>query len=186
MHVASDGRWPPVYDAEGLAKVIIELAGSPDFGARFWDLGARTHGDVFQGDIVGLDSEVPLLDESGQPVVTDACSYWLVIGNTCDFDRPVHDVPWTQIVPTVDLGSRVDAQHLSVFRHYKYSRHFYVPAWPQGDGKHRFADFTRPVTIHKAAFKGPAKIVARMQQPAWVLLHSCLVRFLARDDGRNA
>jgi hypothetical protein len=185
MVVATEGRWPPVYDADGLAKVITDLAGSADFNARFWELRARMVGEVFHGDVVELDSSVPLLDETGQPVVTDECRHWLVIGNTCDFDRPIQEVPWTQIVPTVDLGASMDAQHVAVFRQYQYTRRFYVPPWPRGDGNHRFADFTRPVPIHKAAFKGPAQIVARMQQPAWVLLHSCLIRFLARDDGRN-
>ncbi|MDH5671173.1 MAG: hypothetical protein OEZ06_03435 [Myxococcales bacterium] len=179
-----EGRWPPVYDAQGLADVIDGLAGASDFDTRFWDLRPRVQGEVFQGDLVQLDSAVPLLDEAGDPVVTDDCKFWLIIGNTCDFERPANDVPWTQIVPTVDLGTTVDRQHLDVFRRYQYSRRFYVPPWPSGDGHHRFADFTRPVTIHKAAFVGPAQVVGRMQQPAWVLLHSCLVRFLARDDGR--
>jgi hypothetical protein len=185
MIVAAEGRWPPVYDAHGLAEVIADLATAPDFEARFWDLRSRRAAEVFQGDLVELDSAVPLPDEGGAPVVTDDCRHWLVIGNTCDFDRPAQEVPWTQIVPTVDLGASMDAQNVAVFRRYQYSRRFYVPPWPDGDRNHRFADFTRPVTVHKAVFYGPARVVARMQQPAWVLLHSCLIRFFARDDGRH-
>ena len=41
------------------------------------------------------------------------------------------------------------------------------------------------MTVHKSVFPEHARVVARMQYAAWVLLHSCLVRFLARDDGRH-
>jgi hypothetical protein len=41
------------------------------------------------------------------------------------------------------------------------------------------------VTIEKAAFRDDcARVVARLQFPAWALLHACIVRYLARDDGR--
>lgn len=180
-----EGRWPPVYDADGLARVIDDLAGAPDFDARFWELRPWSASEVCQGDVVELDSAVPLIDENGEPAATNDCLHWLVVGNTCDFARPVESVPWTLIVPTVDIGEGVDARALSTFRGYRYSRRFYVPPWPRGDRCHRFGDFTRTVALHKTAFAGPARPVARMQLAAWVLLHSCLIRFLARDDGRH-
>jgi hypothetical protein len=41
------------------------------------------------------------------------------------------------------------------------------------------------VPLHRAALRGDdTHVVARMSRLGWVLLHSCLVRFLARDDGR--
>lgn len=185
MLVAPEGRWPPVYDADGLADVISDLAGADDFDARFWDLRPAADGEVFQGDVVRLDSAVPVLDEEGAPVATDDCEFWLVIGNTCDFDRRVQDVPWTQLVPTVDVSATADASRLRTLRQYQYFRQFYLPPWPGGDAGHRLADFTRPVAVHKAVFEGPAQVCSRMQYPAWVLLHSCMIRFLARDDGRH-
>lgn len=181
MITTPEGRWPPIYDAEGLDSAIRALITSVDFDSRFWDLRELT--DVCQGDVVELASTVPLIDELGEAVATDDCDRWLVIGNTCDFARDLKDCAWTQLVPLVTLG--VDAEsRLKQLRAYNYSRAFYVPPWPQGDRLHRLADFTRPVAAHKGVFNGVAKVIARMQYPAWVLLHSCLIRFIARDDGR--
>src|SRR5690349_3556114 len=87
MIMAPEGRWPPVYDAEDLAACIDELVRAEDFDARFWDLRPIDPGDVFQGDVIALQTAVPLLDEQGQPVATDECAFWLVTGNTCDFAR---------------------------------------------------------------------------------------------------
>jgi hypothetical protein len=58
--------------------------------------------------------------------------------------------------------------------------------WPDAEEpKHFLVDFMQIVTIEKAAFRDDcARVVARLQFPAWALLHACLVRCLARDDGR--
>lgn len=98
-----------------------------------------------------------------------------------------NEVAYTQTVPLIVLGeaATVGASRVAQLRCYDAFRGFYVPPWPSGDELHRLADFTRPVTLHKDAAPAHAKVVARMQRPAWVLLHSCLVRFLARDDGRH-
>jgi hypothetical protein len=184
MWTPPEGRWPPVYDADGLADVIRDLAGAPD-NDRFWLLGRFPPREVFQGDAVRLPSSIPVIAPDGEPVATDDCEHWLVIGNTCDFVREVREVPWTQVIPLISIGTVSDRIQIGEHKAYKHSRQFYVPPWPGGDGEHRFADFTRPVTLHKDAFAAAAHVVARMQYPAWVLLHSCLVRFLARDDGRH-
>ncbi len=181
MIVSPEGRWPPVYDEDDLKAQIRRLTGG-DFDATFWDL--RAVPGVYQGDVVSLRSAVPVLDEEGVPVVTDECDLWLVIGNTCDFARTLEEVTWSQLVPLVDVAD-ASPTDVAIFRAYTTSRRFYVPPWPGGDRVHRLADFTRPVTIHKRAFEGAARVIARMQLPAWVLLHSCLIRFLARGDGRN-
>ena len=181
MIVSPEGRWPPVYDEDDLRAQIRRLT-SGDFEATFWDL--REPRGVCQGDVVNLRSAVPVLDEEGAAVVTDDCDLWLVIGNTCDFERTIADVRWSQLVPLVDVPN-ASGTEIGMFRAYTTSRHFYVPPLPGGDQVHRLADFTRPVTIHKGAFDGAARVVAHMQFPAWVLLHSCLIRFLARGDGRN-
>lgn len=137
--------------------------------------------------MVELSAPVPLIADDGQPVVTDQTAHWLVIGNTCDFDRPIDEVSWTQIVPLIDLGTGADlgTNKLSQLKQYDAFRGFYVPPWPGGDDHHRLADFLRPVALHRGAFGAHAKSVARMQPYSWVLLHSCLIRFLARDDGRH-
>lgn len=183
MIVPPEGRWPPIYDADGLAVVIRELARSEEFDARFWDL--RPIESVCQGDVVRLTAPVPYLDEAGEAHATDEdYEHWLVIGNTCDFERDVGDFKWTQLVPLIDLGTGLSAGDVAHLRSYQAARKFYVPPWSSVAPRHHVADLTRPVTIHKEAFQSHAAVVARVQFAAWVLLHSCLVRFLCRDDGR--
>lgn len=185
-----EDRWPPVYDFEDLKRYIDELSRTEAFEARFWsltDVGRSDLPAICHGDVLMLPSPVPLIADDGEAVLTDEVEHWLVIGNTCDADRPVTEVAWTQIVPLVVLGDAagLGGQRLAQLRRYEGYRGFYTPPWPQGDGLHRLADFTRPVTMHKAAVPDHAAVIARMQRYAWVLLHSCLVRFLARDDGRH-
>lgn len=178
-------RWPPVYDADDLQRVIIELATERIFDSFYWPV--RDDPVVCQGDVVELTAEVPYIDASGVAVASAEALRWLVIGNTCDFARAEADVAWTQLVPLVDigLGQDVTPSDMGALRRYRYSRRFYVPPWPElGEDRHHFADFLRPVAAEKGAFGRAAKVVSRMSFKAWVLLHSCLVRFLARDDGR--
>jgi hypothetical protein len=177
-----EGRWPPVYDAEDLAKVIHELVRSPTFAADFWTLRAMAEPLACQGDVVRLVSAIPEINEVGDVVANEDCDHWLLLGNTCDLDRT--EVKFTAIVPLVEIGEQ-PREHLARFQRYEYSRRFYVPPWPTGDRLHRFADFTRMVALEKSSLGGAAVPIARMAYPAWVLLHSCLVRYLARDDGRN-
>lgn len=185
MIVPPEGRWPPIYDADGLKAVILELAKAEDIEARFWDLRARE--DVCQGDVIQLAAPLPHLDETGAAFATEEdFAHWLVIGNTCDFVRSLDDVAWTQLVPLIDLGDALSDHDVENLRSYQAARKFYVPPWPGAQPRHHhhLADFTRPVPIHKEAFVEHARVVARVDYPAWVLLHSCLVRFLCRDDGR--
>jgi hypothetical protein len=180
------GRWPSIYDAESLRAGINAILGSEQFDARFFVLGDLSDPILCQGDIVELDAAAPLLDEDGQPIVTDATfSHWLVIGNTCDFDRGA-DVPTTQIAPLVVIEEELSRDEVGLLRRYEYFRNFYVPPWPGcRDQKHRLAELVHPVAIDRRAFRADcARVVARMQFPAWALFHACLVRFLARDDGR--
>lgn len=185
-----EDRWPPVHDFEALAEYVSELSRAESLDARFWslgDLGKASLPPLCQGDIIDLAAPLPMIADDGVPILSDDVSHWLVIGNSCDADRPVSEVAHSQIVPLLVLGdaARVGPSRLAQLRSYDAFRGFYVPPWPGGDDLHRLADFTRPVTIHKGAVPAHAKVVARMQQHAWVLLHSCIVRFLARDDGRH-
>jgi hypothetical protein len=92
----------------------------------------------------------------------------------------------SMIAPLVALAEPVPDEQLRALRRYEYSRQFYVPAWPDAaQPKNHLVDFMKIVTIEKAAFREDcARVVARLQFPAWALLHACLVRYLARDDGR--
>jgi hypothetical protein len=178
------GEWPPAYDAEELARIIDGLA---DRGLESDGFYNRYHDDpsVFQGDVVAFQAGVPVFNESFEPEVVDDFDWWLVIGNTCDMERDRRDVPWSQIVPIETVGPMEQLGHveLNALRRYSQSRRFYLPPWDE-EQVCRIADFLRPVGIDKDALRS-AKRVARLSYSGWVLLHACLVRFLARGDGRH-
>lgn len=194
---AAGERWPPVYDAEDLVREIKRLTERPDIAEAFFewrrDRSTTAPPDVCQGDVITLRSEVPLILEDGQPGVMDHPEgSWLVVGNTCDVDRPIEEVRWTQLVPIVDVGDTrsVSATDADALRRYTQARRFHVPAW-SGSLATRLhvADLLRPVGVDKRALIGTAPMAtveARMSRAAWILLNACLVRFLARDDGRYA
>lgn len=185
MRPGVEGRWPPVYDEAELKKYIRELTRAEDFDARFWSLTSMNDPPVCQGDIISLESRVAFIDGEGDPVAGDEYRFWLVTGNTCDLNRDLKDVEWAQIAPVAIFEREPSRAQLDFFRAYKYGRRFYVPPIPGHGNLHGFVDFTRMVALHRDAFRGPARVVARMQMHSWVLLNSCLVRYLARGDGRN-
>lgn len=111
----------------------------------------------------------------------------MVVGNTCDFVRDLDTVENTQIVPLINLGDEdtLTSDQRREIRSYDAYRSFYVPPWmPYVRGKYFIADFTRHVTVHKSALTSASRVEARLSFRAWILFHSCIVRFLARDDGR--
>jgi hypothetical protein len=147
-------RWPPVYDAEQLKNTITELANRDDLEQVIYDSGRATEaGPCCQGDVVEFSQGVPLLDENCEPIVVDAFSYWLVIGNTCDFHRKPEDVQWTQLVPVMEwLG--VPTKIHEDLRRYRPSREFYLPPWNGSrilETDHALvADFLRPCALDRA------------------------------------
>lgn len=193
----SGERWPPVYDADDLQAQIKQLSRRPDLGDAFYewrrDRSQQVIADVCQGDVIELMSEVPLLVADGQPSTMEHPDVaWLVIGNTCDIERVITDVRWTQIVPIYALGRRdeISANSMAAIQRYTQSRTFHVPEWSAVRRSQVYtADLLRPVTVDKRALHGPgapAIVQARLSRAAWILLNACLVRFLARDDGRYA
>ena len=179
-------RWPPVYDADDLARQIRNLAGSEFLEERFYVLEPEV--PLCQGDVFHLQSPIPLIDEGGSAVALDDIEYWMALGNTCDFERTVDEVAWTQLVPIIDLGeeSLLTKSELQRLRSYQPFRSFYVPRWSSElEGRIFVADLTRPVAAHKTALKSVATRQARLSHAAWALFHSCIVRFLARGDGRH-
>jgi hypothetical protein len=188
-------RWPPVYDLEDLVGEIRRMTEAERLERDFyeWRLDRSTlnPADICQGDVVELDSEVPVILDGGQPgVVEHPERHWLVIGNTCDFDRSIEDAPWTQLVPIVSVGSLTELTdtQLTAARRYTQSRRFYVPPWSrESELRLNVADLLMPVAVDKRVLHGATKAAtlhARMSRGAWILLNACLVRFLARDDGR--
>jgi hypothetical protein len=148
--------------------------------------------DICQGDVVLLESEVPVILDDGKPSIIDHPErHWLVIGNTCDFERSLDDVRWTQMVPIANLGwlAELGQGQLAAARRYTQARRFYVPPWSaESESRLNVADLLLPVSVDKRALQAAAGVTgvlrARMSRAAWILLNACLVRFLARDDGR--
>lgn len=177
-------RWPPVYDAEGLKAYISKLASTEADLHKVFYAPSKTDGGAYcQGDVLELEMGIPCIDESG-PLIDGTSRYWLVVGNTCDFHR--EDAGWTQVVPVdqLSLSDPEVKQTLPAARAYSYARHFFLPAWPGApEGVLLSANFLRVVSVSKVGITR-FQVVARMTRGSWALLHSCLVRFLARDDGR--
>lgn len=176
-------RWPPVYDDNDLAETIKLLATYECFEKVFYE-GGRKEVPFCQGDVITLpvqDAGIPYLNDDGQPAADDAPPYWLIVGNTCDLSREA----WTQLLPIYGFDDLSDVE-LDALRRYKYSRRFYLPAWKLEGVRFRYliADFMRPVAIKKNGLANFSNVEARLSRYGWLLLHACLVRFLARDDGR--
>lgn len=180
MDRAAKGRWPSICDADDLSRQI-DKAALDLRTVQFYDLILREDPLLCCGDVLQLDCPVPTIDGDGEPVISDGSGLWLAIGNTCDFDRDRSQVIWTQVVPLEPVTA--DSGRVSELLLYKAYRRFYLPPWPSHNRSY-LADFLRPVALHRDAIGRKATVVARMTMPAWVLLHSCLIRFIARDDGR--
>ncbi len=178
------GRWPALVDAASWKRIIGELVqDETKLEASFYQSGKMDEAPC-QGDIIELNCSTPFIDETGQIFVSEKeFQHWIILGNTCDMSRA--DERYSLIAPLVPIETEMTEDERRVLRRYEYYKKFYVPPWPDdADQLHRLADFMQLVTIEKAAFHKTAHIVARLQFPAWALLHACIVRYLARDDGR--
>ncbi|MCC5858602.1 MAG: hypothetical protein JJT90_10630 [Ectothiorhodospiraceae bacterium] len=183
---ANTGRWPPVYDWDELGAVIKRLSTDGNLIKGFYaakDVGP----DLCQGDIIRLSSPVPFLDEQANPATEESDDFWAILANTCDLSRSDDENEYGHIIPIEFLGSTGDLNGGTIrsLESYRYYKSFYFPPWCRGlNNSFYAADFTRPVTISKKALYNCAEIEARLSFSGWLLFHSCVVRFLARDDGR--
>lgn len=179
-------RWPPVYDELELKKAIEELVDRDFIFSKFY--GPQVQGSpIAQGDIIKLVTDLPYIDQDGSPAILDcdAITYWMITSVTCDLDR--EEVNTAHIVPIFDfLANLTQAGFGEKYRRYKAYRAFFLPPWDVSVENHFFvADLITPVTIDKQALINKAEVVATMSLEGWLLLNSCLVRYLARSDGRN-
>lgn len=182
----SKDRWPPIYDTEELERAIREQVQTGRLEKEFWLRKVDTS-YLAQGDLLRLRAGVPVIAADGEPSMMDDVPEWLILGNTCDLERELRELEWSQIVPIVRLKSvDVPPNHQDALRSYSVMRRFYLPSWDDSAHEIAYADLTRIVTVHKAALVANASSASRMSIHGWVVLHACLVRFLARDDGRHA
>jgi hypothetical protein len=179
----AEGIWPPTYDAEDLAKQISSLVKDQKiFNAFYQEIALEV--DLCQGDIISLSSVMPVIDENGDLAILDNYDYWILLGNTCDLARDVADCRYTHICPLAAIEDDIPYDVLTSLRNYRMSRRIYVPDWDGRNERGYTLDLTLVTSIDKECLLSNANRVARMGMYAWLLLHSCLVRFLARDDRR--
>lgn len=176
-------RWPAVYDSAELAKTIRKLI-EPSAEAQISIYREdESLPSVCQGDIVALKTAIPVIGPSGTPEKIEApVVFWLVVGNTCDFERDT--VSHLSICPVMDY-QLVPGVNLDSVRRFKTSRLFHVRPWSDGMSNSLCADLNFMVSADKSALANIAKRETRLSWHGWILLHCCLVRFLARDDGRH-
>jgi hypothetical protein len=179
---AAHERWPPIYDAQQLAEQIKDLSSRGELNKQFYSNEVL---DVpwCQGDVIELSSQFPYIDHDGEPSVLESpsCGYWLLMSNTCDLTRNLADVRWANLVPLFEV--QPSKEELDVLQQYSQSRKFYAPPWAP-EIQHMVAELTMPITVDRRCLDGRAVRVASMSRIAWYLFHSCIVRYLARDDGR--
>lgn len=189
-------RWPPSYDADSLARTITDLISTERFVTQFYERFSHS-GKFYQGDIVSLSAQIPFLGGNVDEVTgtlgivakvtDDTYKYWMVLSNSCDLSRSSCEPSFAIIVPLENLGESDDisSETRRALRHYEVYKQFYTPPFSSiGLKKYFVADFTRPVLIERDILFRSASVVARLQKYSWYLLNCCLVRFLARDDGR--
>jgi len=177
-------RWPVVYDEEQLSSTILEMQSSTDVSKNYYQSISDGQPRFCQGDIVELVSKIPVIGKEGKAAAIESTSnYWLVVGNTCDFTRD--EVSWVGISPIREATALGEAK-LDPIRQFKTSRLYHVKPWSEGVSSALVVDFTQAVSISKSSLINHVKVLARLRFESWMLLHCCLVRYLARDDGRNS
>ncbi|MGE3674434.1 MAG: hypothetical protein AB7K71_32490, partial [Polyangiaceae bacterium] len=145
-------RWPGVYGEEDLRKHIHELSRREFLEESFyeWRSSANLHppDDLCQGDVVRIHADMPLIDADGEPAAEEHESgFWMVLGNSCDFERRLDDVKHTQLVPVERRMDDLNAVELTTLRAYTQFRRFYLPDWRFGVPPELIeAEFSMPVT----------------------------------------
>jgi hypothetical protein len=180
--MAETGSWSPIYDEDGLIATIREAISAATNRGEFY--ASPNAGPAFcQGDVIRFESGAPVIDEDGVATEVGAFKYWLLLADTCDIDRAISDATWIWMVPISErLGATQD--DLDALRSYRLFRLFYLPTWTSGPDTTLVADLTNAVSLHKHALRSRVEVVARLARPGWVLLHACMIRFLARGDTR--
>lgn len=173
-------RWDPIYDAEELKTSIRNLAESGSLFVNFYDIYDHRP-DLCQGDILELNAAAPVLDSDGEVAGFGPMKYWAFVGNSCDTDR---DITTTQAAPLYEIDDLMGNEVDDLTR-YVLSRHFYFPECHGRLVGGLMLDWTEICCVDIRLLRAAPR-VARLKREAWFLFHGCLVRYLARDDGRNA
>ena len=183
----SERRWPPTYDFETLVEQIEKISRSDAFVEGFYTKLQPSQPCFCQGDVVSFKSDFPVIDADGDIATIDnSDQLWIFVGNTCDFTRHINLIKFSHISPLEKLDDTTPEDILANLKLYKTYKRFYLPEWESGTNNNGYAlDFSKLCSVDKDALNTHAKVLARLSQESWYLFHSRLVRFLARDDGRD-
>ncbi len=172
-------RWPPVYDFDSLTSEIKRLVDKGlEEGFYKKDPNLKS---LFQGDIIELDMMFPYIDDNGDISAIES-KKWLILGNTCDITRD--DLPYTNIIPLDELEDTVPSDIITNLKNFQSYKKIFFPAINNVILGY-VAEFTQICSIEKSYLIKNAKKISELEYHSWVLFHSCIVRYFARDDGRN-
>ena len=176
-------RWPTVYDFKELQTQISEIA-KCNYSRGFYSLCEKN--ELCQGDIIYIKKKFLYIDENGEYSAEEYTNYWMIVGNTCDIARSITDISFTNIIPILKFDESVPLKILSGIKSFQNYKSMYVPPFSD-DMNNYFIDFTKIMTISKEYLLKDAKAIKKKEltYASWILFHSCLLRYLVRDDGRN-
>jgi hypothetical protein len=178
-------RWPPVYDFDGLGAEINRLVLDCGIFEQFFHRRNLSL-DLCQGDILEFPGQFPYIDKNGNiNIIDEDYDYWIILGNTCDLHRDLPSPHFSHITPLISLKSGTPPHILQGLRSYDSYKKFYIPSWESHSNQSFFIDFTLMCSVDKECLQNVTKLTTRLTRKSWLLLHSCMVRYLARDDGRH-
>lgn len=178
-------RWPPIYDFNELGEEINRLVSSCGIFDEFF-LEETLDPNLCQGDILKFPGQFPFIDERGNVTILDEeYDYWLILGNTCDLHRELPSPHFSHITPLIPLDVDAPDKVMRGLRSYDSYKKFFIPPWDGSAQQGFIIDFTQMGSVDKKCLLDITELTARLTSKSWLLLHSCLVRYLARDDGRH-
>ncbi len=182
--MSCSSRWPTVYDFEQLQKQIKQIV-KENYSKGFYTLASK-QSELYQGDIIKLDKKFVSLNNSGSFEAESYSGFWMVLGNTCDFARDIKELPFTNIIPLQKLHEDIPEKIKNALKNFQNYKHMYIPDF-LGDHSEYFLDFTKIMTISKEYMQQDIETIKikQLSYASWVLFHSCIIRYFARDDGRN-
>lgn len=177
-------RWPTIYDFDQLKNQIKRIVDS-NYIRDFYTLSINEK-ELYQGDVLYLDKKFAFLNAEGNFEAVKFTRYWVILGNSCDFSREVKDLPYTNIAPLQSIEKEIPEYIVTGLKNFQNYKRMYFPNVGD-DNLEYFLDFTQTMTISKQFLEnfGIDKLKKReLTHQGWVLLHSCLIRYFTRDDGR--
>lgn len=186
----NSNRWPPIYDFEELGQQINKLIKDESIFSQFYELQI-SNTELCQGDIIGFNGNPIYIDKDGDvSIIDEDYNFWIILGNTCDLSRTIAQSSntafphLTHISPLIPIPTNTPPDIVGNFKKYKFYKRIFVPSWVTSQHDY-YIDLTMINSIEKQCLVDKSKVAARLKYETWILLHSCLVRYLARDDGRN-